>query len=264
MARGLLDPLADPCGVDEAPLAAAELDQLVDRVDGGAGDVVDDRPGPPGPACSAARTCRRWACRRSRSGAGRRPRREPRAAAPAAPRGWRRACRRSRGRAARRPGTAHRARGSTARGLGLDPQVVHLVGGQHDRLAGLAQHLTTASSASVMPTVASTTKSTASASVTAISAWAADPLGHPAGVGVPAPGVDHRERAAVPVGVVGDPVAGHARHVLDHGLAAADDPVDQRRLADVGAADDGQHRHRTGHSGRSSVAVRCRTPQSSF
>ena len=33
-----------PGGVDEAPGAAAELDQLVDRVDGGAGDVVDDDP----------------------------------------------------------------------------------------------------------------------------------------------------------------------------------------------------------------------------
>ena len=71
---------------------------------------------------------------------------------------------------------------------------------------------------------------------------AGDPLGQAAGVGVPAAGVDDGEGAAGPVGVVGDPVAGDAGHVLDDGLAAADDPVDQRGLADVGAADDGEDR----------------------
>ena len=109
---------------------------------------------------------------------------------------------------------------------------------------------TTASSASVMPTVASTTNSTASASVDRDLGLRGDPLGEAAGVGVPAAGVDDGERAAVPVGVVGHPVAGHAGHVLDDRLAAADDPVDQRRLADVGAADDGQHRDRSGRPRR--------------
>ena len=61
---------------------------------------------------------------------------------------------------------------------------------------------------SVIPTAASTTNSTASARSTAISACARDALGEPARVGVPAAGVDDRERAAVPVGVVGHPVAG--------------------------------------------------------
>ncbi len=58
-------------------------------------------------------------------------------------------------------------------GLGLGALVVDLVGGEHDRLASDARRiLTTASSASVIPTVASTTNSTASARLTAISAWA--------------------------------------------------------------------------------------------
>ena len=70
----------------------------------------------------------------------------------------------------------------------------------------------------------------------------ADALGQPPGVRVPAAGVDHGEGAAVPDGVVGDPVAGDAGLVLDHGLPAADDPVDQGRLAHVGAADHGQDR----------------------
>ena len=60
----------------------------------------------------------------------------------------------------------------------------------------------------------------------------------PAGVRLPAAGVDEGEPPSVPECVVGDPVAGHARHVLHDGLAAAQDAVDQRRLADVGPADD--------------------------
>ena len=111
--------------------------------------------------------------------------------------------------------------------------------------------LTTASSASVMPTVASTTNSTASASAHRDLGLAGDPLGQAAGVGVPAPGVHDGEGAAVPVGVVGHPVAGHAGHVLDDRLAAAEDPVDQGGLADVGAADDREH----GDRGPSGSAV---------
>ena len=57
----------------------------------------------------------------------------------------------------------------------------------------------------------------------------------PLGARLPAAGVDHGEPAAPPQRVVGDPVPGHARHVLHDGLAAPDDPVHQRRLADVRA-----------------------------
>ena len=71
-----------------------------------------------------------------------------------------------------------------------------------------------------------------------------DALRQAAGVGVPAAGVDDGEGAAVPVGVVGDPVAGDAGDVLHDRLAASDDPVDQRRLADVGAPHDGEDRQR--------------------
>src|SRR5690606_36950899 len=60
----------------------------------------------------------------------------------------------------------------------------------------------------------------------------------PARVDLPAAGVDYGEPATGPLGVVGDPVPGHARDVLDDRLAATQDPVDQARLADVGPADD--------------------------
>src|SRR5690606_7909346 len=67
-----------------------------------------------------------------------------------------------------------------------------------------------------------------------------DLLGHALGVGHPAAGVDEDELAAVPVRVVGDAVAGHSGYVLDDGLTAPEDAVDERRLADIRASD---HRH---------------------
>src|SRR5699024_3014976 len=58
-------------------------------------------------------------------------------------------------------------------------------------------------------------------------------------VGIPAAGVLHPEALATPVGDVGDAVAGDAGEILHDGLAAPDEPVDQRGLAHVGAAHDG-------------------------
>ena len=251
VARRLLDPLADAGGVDEAPGAAAELDQLVDRVDGGAGDVVDDDP------LRAGQPVEQRGLADVRLADDRDPARAADLGVPLRRRlrqrveDRRRAGRPSRGRAARRPGSGSPSprfqrpyASASARWSST------LLAASTTGLPDLRRILTTASSSSVMPTVASTTNSTASASVTAISAWARIVLGQPAGVGVPAAGVDDGEGAAVPVGVVGHPVAGHARDVLDDGLAAADDPVDQRRLADVGAADDGEHGDRAGGARR--------------
>jgi len=61
---------------------------------------------------------------------------------------------------------------------------------------------------------------------------------------LPATGVDEGEPPARPLRLVSDPVARHAGHVLDDGLAAAQDAVDQGRLAHVGAAHDGDNRLR--------------------
>ena len=72
-------------------------------------------------------------------------------------------------------------------------------------------------------------------------------LGHPqvdaTRVDLPAPGVHQGEPAAGPLGVVRDAVTGDPGDVLDDGLTAADDAVDERGLADVGPPhdrDDGQ------------------------
>ena len=131
-------------------------------------------------------------------------------------------------------------------GLGLGALVVDLVGGQHDRLAGLAQDLHDGLVGVGDADGRVDHEQHRVGEADRDLGLRGDPLGQAAGVGVPAAGVDDGEGAAVPGGVVGDPVAGHAGDVLDDRLAAADDPVDQRRLADVGAADDGQDRDRAG------------------
>ena len=105
---------------------------------------------------------------------------------------------------------------------------------------------TTASSASVMPMVASTTNSTASARLTAISAWARIASARPRASGSQPPVSTTVKARPFQVASYVDAVARDAGDVLDDRLAAADDAVDQRGLADVRAADDGEHRHRSG------------------
>src|SRR5690606_33478670 len=62
------------------------------------------------------------------------------------------------------------------------------------------------------------------------------------GVRFPSAGVDDREAPPVPQRVVGDAVAGDAGDVLHDRLAPAEEPVDERRLADVRPPHDGEHR----------------------
>ena len=61
------------------------------------------------------------------------------------------------------------------------------------------------------------------------------------GLQLQAAGVDHGERAAGPLRGAVDAVAGGARDVGDDRDALADEPVEERALADVRAADDGDH-----------------------
>ena len=92
------------------------------------------------------------------------------------------------------------------------------------------------SSDAVTPTVASRTRTTASARSTAISACSATERSSPL-TSISQPPV-----STGPLRGVGDAVARDARRVLDDGLAASQDSVDQRGLADVGSADDGENR----------------------
>ena len=65
-----------------------------------------------------------------------------------------------------------------------------------------------------------------------------------AGVRLPSAGVDEREATIGPLGLVRHAVAGHARGVLDDGLAAAEDAVHERGLAHVRSSDDRHHGQR--------------------
>ena len=64
----------------------------------------------------------------------------------------------------------------------------------------------------------------------------------PLRVGLPPAGVDEREAPVEVVALVRHAVASHTGRVFDDGFAAAEDAIDQRRLADVRASDDGDHR----------------------
>ena len=249
MAGRLLDPLADAGGVDEAPGPAAELHELVDRVDGGPGDVVDDHPLGTGQPVE----------QRGLADVGPADDRDPARSADLGLLLGRRLGQRL------QDGVEHVARAAAVQrrdrdrlpepevpqpvGLGLGALVVDLVGGQDDRLAGLAQDLDDRLVDVGDPDGRVDDEQHRVGERDRDLGLAGDPLGEPAGVRVPASGVDDGEGPAVPERVVGDPVPGHARHVLDHGLAASDDPVDQRRLADVGPADDGEDRHGEGRLG---------------
>ena len=64
-----------------------------------------------------------------------------------------------------------------------------------------------------------------------------------------AAGIDHAQRPARPFGFAVETVAGDAGLVADDGAARSDEAVEERRFADVGAADNGQ-RSGQGHFSR--------------
>jgi hypothetical protein len=75
--------------------------------------------------------------------------------------------------------------------------------------------------------------------------------GEPAGQGllgarIHAGGVDHLERQLAQPGLTLEPVAGDAGQVVDQRTAAADQPVEERRLADVRPPQDRDRAHRLG------------------
>ena len=67
-------------------------------------------------------------------------------------------------------------------------------------------------------------------------------------------GVDEADRAVVGLDHRVDGVAGGAGQVVHDGALLADEPVEQRRLADVGAADDGDREHLVGQRPPASAA----------
>ena len=94
------------------------------------------------------------------------------------------------------------------------------------------------SSSGVSPARASITNSAASAPSRLTSVCARMRPGRPGVLVLPPGGVDHRELHACQFGIAHPPVARHAGLVVDQRELLAHEPVEQRRLADIGATDD--------------------------
>ena len=228
----------DAGGVDEAPHAAAELDDLVHRVARGAGELVDDHALLP-----------RGLVQQRGLAHVRAP--EDRDAAGAADLllGDRGDVRQHLhdlveevgdtaavdGRDRVRLAEAEAPEGS---GLGLVPGVVDLVRHEEHGPAGLAQHLDDLLVGRGGPDHRIHDEQHDIAQFDRDLGLRRDGRVDAAGVGLPAAGVDHREAAVHPLGLVGDAVARDAGGVFDDGLAAAEDPVHERGLADVRASHD--------------------------
>ena len=224
MPAGLPDLAAQPRGIDETPSLAAQFDQRVDRVDGGARDVVHHR------TLVAGQPVQQRALADIRLAHQRHP---ARTAATRRQLGHRRQRLDNDVEQVGHAAAVHRAdrvrlpqpQRPQRRGVGFAPLGVNLVGRQEHRLAGLAQQ----------PRRGLVGRGRTDHRVDHQDDRVGGAhrhrrlLGHQLlqalGVGLPAAGVLHDEPPPAPQRVVGHPVAGHARHVLHHGLAASQDAV---------------------------------------
>ena len=236
-------------GVDQHVVAPAERERRVDRIAGGPGLRRGPGRAPRRAGSSPATTCRRWACRRTRSGSG---------ASSSSRRG--------------RRGAARRGRGAAASGRRATTRVEELadaaaVAGRHREDVGerrarrprwrrrraLVSRPCSRRPAPACPTCAAAwrprcrrrspprarrrrTRPRRPRRARAASAGASPP-GCPSPSGSRPPVSTTRKRAGAPVADAVAAIAGHAGLVLDQRRLAADQAVEQRRLADVGSAD---------------------------
>ena len=140
-------------------------------------------------------------------------------------------------------------------GVGLGALVVDLVGDEHDRLARPAQQLDDGLVVVGGADGGVDDEHHDVGEVDGDLGLLGDPQVDAGGVDLPAAGVDEGEPATGPLAVVGHAVAGHAGDVLDDGLAAAEDAVDQGGLADVRAADHGDDGQRAVDDGIAVLVV---------
>ena len=250
-------PLAPPDagGVDEPPGLAAELDQLVHRVPGGARHRVDEHPllprqpveqgglahvrpaderDPARPAVAAELLGRRLGQRSSTASS-----RSPLPRPCSADTGW----------GSPRPSDHSTEASSSSCGLSA------LFAARIDRLAGTAQHRADRLVGVGDPDRGVHHEHDHVGELGRDLRLLGDAQPHAGRARIPPAGVDEGEPRPPPGRLVGDPVAGDAGHVLHHRLAAADDPVDERGLADVRAAHDRDDRQRPGRAAAGPVAL---------
>ncbi len=237
---------ADTGRVDELPGLAAELDQLVDGVAGGAREGVHDDPVLAGHlvqqrgladvgAADERDTARAAQCGAEGLGGGLGQRLQHRVEQVT-------------GTAAVQRGDRVRfaeAQGPERGGVGLPALAVDLVGAEHHGLAGPAQQLDDGLVGVGRADGGVDHEDDRVGGLDGVLRLGGDGGVEAQHVLLPAAGVDDLEAPAGPLRLVADAVTGDAGLVLHDGFAAADDPVHQGRLADVGAADDGEHGKRS-------------------
>ncbi len=234
-----VDPAPDTGRVDELPGDAAEGDQLVDRVTGGAGQLVDDHTVLVGHlvqqrGLADVRTADQ---RDTARAADRRAERLGRGLGKRLQHGVQHVAGTAAVQRRDRVGLAEAERPERG-GVGLTALSVDLVGTEHDGLAGPAQQLDHGLVGVGGADRGVDHEDDRVGHLDRVLGLGGDGGVEPEDVLLPAARVDDLEATARPLGLVADPVTGDAGLVLDHGLTTADDAVHQRRLADVRTADD--------------------------
>ena len=235
----LLRPATDAGSVDEPPKPVTEFHELIDRVDGCARDGVDDdslgsgerieKRGLPDIGLAEQRNPTRTA--------------RPRGAMAF---GWehfnnfveqitRTSTMQSRDRV--RLSKTHRPE---RRSLNLRCGVISLVRDEEDRLVRTAQNLHNGLVGIGRPDTRINNEHHGIGIVDGTLCLSSDLRGHAPYLALPATRVDEHESLAVPLTLVGDPVAGHSRHIFDDRFAAPNDSVNEGGLPDIRSADDGK------------------------
>ena len=119
------------------------------------------------------------------------------------------------------------------RSLGLGALIIDLVGRQDHRLPAATQHFHDSLVDVLRPNRRVDDEDHGIGCRDRQLGLLGDPGSHSLGIRSPAAGIHQHELAPIPCGVVGDPIAGHSGHVLNHGFAATDHAVNQRRLTDI-------------------------------
>ena len=242
-AAGLFHTTANAGGVYEDPSAPVEFEDLIDRVAGRTGDLVDHHPSSPGDGVQQRRLPDVRSAHQgdavqvviaNRPGDGghlgknRHGGVQDIAAAAPVQRG-------------NRVGLAEPQVPQGGR-ITLLSRRVHLVGGQHDGLARLAQHLHDARIGLGDADLSIDDEHDGVGHVDSDLGLGGDGGIQTGDVHLPTAGVHDGEAPAGPFRRIGDAVASHARRVLNHGCATPQDPVDEGGLADIRSAYDRENR----------------------
>src|SRR4029453_18256024 len=239
----LLDAATDSRRIDEPIDLATELNQLVDRIDSGPGDLMHYYSLLPGDLVEQARlpdiglphdgnttwtalnlVCRSW-CLWNRS-----QNRIQQVTAPTAVQ-----CRHREGLA--KPELPHGCR------FRLGALIIDLVGGQNHRLTAATQHLHDSVVDVLCANRCIDDKDHGIRGRDSEFGLLCDLRCHSLRIWCPASGAHPHKLPPATTGLIDDPATRHPRHVLDHSLTPTEHAIHQRRFTDIGSTNNRHHRH---------------------